>query len=109
MEKYLLEITMESKLDTNNPRCIKRSFPAEKGTLPIGRYGYPFERYRTVEIGDMHIDGNIKWLNLTFDGEAVRVPLNEFVTVRRNYEFMEARASVKHFEVVHTTFYLYIE
>ena len=115
MLKYMLEITMESCVDGIIKRgYIKRSFPAEPGILDISRYGYPFDKYKTVEICEVH-NPEISYYNagryvkLKFDGEDICVTLNEFVTVRREYNFMEARASVPHSEVIHTTFYLYIE
>ena len=107
--QYMLEITMESLLDTRIKRYIRRSFPVKKGTLSINRFGYPFDKYGSVEIGELFIEGNIVWLSLIFDGEEIKVSLNQFETVQRNYEFMEYRASIKHFVVIHTTFYLYIE
>ena len=111
MEKYMLEITMEARIDADRRHCyIKRSFPADEGPLDISRYGYPFDRKDwKIEIGKMKIDGNIRGLGLAFDGEVLYVPLNSFKTVRRDYEFMEARASIKHFEIIHTTFYLFVE
>jgi hypothetical protein len=112
VEKYTLEITMESVVDAYKKRYIKRSFPTLPGPLSISRYGYPFSKYGkedSIILREVSDINGYPALSLTFDGEDVLVGLNEFITVCREYEFMEYSASVKHFEVIHTTFYLYIE
>ena len=109
---YKLEITMESQTG-DKKKYIKRSFPVEKGNLDIGKYGYPFNRYRTVEIGDL-IGMEDCFLKVTFDGKGFPVYLNSFHTIRNEYVSSHIDAYLKvpvmtGMEIIHTTFYLYVE
>ena len=110
---YRLEITMESRQGDNH-KYIKRSFPVIKGELDIRKYGYPYSKYKTIEITQIDYwydgDGRIK---LLFDGTEVNVCTNSFVTEKREYAVsnMESymRGPGSSAEIIHTTFYLYIE
>ena len=106
---YRLEITMESKASWAN-KYIKRSFPVEKGTLDISKYGKPYSRYGSVEIGDYFKEQFDEGINVTFDGEDIKVYLNSFVTVKREYrEVFDPYSKAPHPEEIYTTFYLYVE
>ena|GEM_PF-1839800 len=107
---YKLEITMESRSGEKH-HYIKRSFLAEKGKLDISKYGYPYTRFNTVEIGSLIGEG---YLEVTFDGKGFPVYLNSFHTMKREFHNAHIDPYLKlpvsqGIEVVHTTFYLYIE
>ncbi|MDR0502045.1 MAG: hypothetical protein LBH16_01860 [Treponema sp.] len=109
---FRLEITMESRCGEKQ-KYIKRSFPAEKGTLEIGKYGYPFSKYGTIEIGNF-IGITDGYLEFNFAGTNLKVFLNSFLTVKKEYATAHIDPYLKlpvpgEEEIVHTTFYLYIE
>ena len=109
---FKLEITMESQKG-DDKQHIKRSFPVEKGTLDISKYGYPYNRYRKVEIG--HLIGiDSVYLEVGFDNKGFNVYLNKFTTIKNEYAAVHIDAYLKvpvfeGMETVHTTFYLYVE
>ena len=109
MAEYKLEIIMESRV-SRVQKYIRRSFPITKGTLELSRYGYPYDRFGSIEIGELTERGNSETgLVLTFDGEDVNVCLNSFTTVRKEYQQDDPETNVPHLELLHATFYLYIE
>lgn len=109
MLEYRLEIIMESRV-SRVQKYIRRSFPIEKGLLELGKYGYPYDRFGAIEIGELvERDHSETSLTLSFDGEEVVVYLNSFATVRREYHEDDPETNIPHLEVLHTTFYLYIE
>jgi len=116
MANYMLEITMEARRGERH-KYIKRSFPAKKGALDIGKYGSPYSKYGTVEIGELSsgpsagslIDASLK---VKFDGEEITVDLNSFTTAKRSHSHIDPYMKTPLAdagEIVHTTFYLYIE
>ena len=108
MAEYRLEIIIESRASRRH-KYIKRSFPAAKGTLEIGQYGYPYDRYGSVEIGEITERDNCDTgLSLIFDGEEIGVSLNSFTTVRKEYQMDDPETNIPHIEILHATFYLYI-
>ena len=108
---YRLEITMEAR-SIYRHKYIKRSFLIKEGKLDIGKYGYPYSNYNSVEIiGINNPDSVNPSLKLVFDGEEVTIELNSFVTVKRGGEttvdsYMKVPVTA---DLVHTTFYLFIE
>jgi Fe-S-cluster formation regulator IscX/YfhJ len=111
--QYRLEITMESRAGDKH-KYIKRSFPAEKGTLDISKYGYPCTLFRTVEIGNRIGGEDSCYLEIRFDGKGFPVYQNSFHTEKREFHNAHIDPYLKRpvsegVEVVHTTFYLYVE
>jgi hypothetical protein len=107
---FKLEITMESRQGEKH-HYIKRSFPAERGKLDIRKYGYPFSRYGEIEIRNLIGEG---YLEVTFNGKGFPVYLNQFHTEREENVAVHIDPYMKvpvmdGMEVIHTTFYLYIE
>jgi hypothetical protein len=81
------------------------------GRLDIGRYGYPYSDFDSVEIIELVENKQATCVKLKFDREEVTVTLNSFTTVRRGGEthidaYMKVPVPTP---LVHTTFYLYIE
>ena len=108
MREYRLEITMESQVSWAQ-KYIKRSFPVKNGMLDISGYGYPYDRYGYIEIDGMFERHDDICLDLKFGGEEINVYLNSFKTVKHEYQIVDPNTRVTHTEVVHTTFYLFIE
>jgi len=107
--KYMLEITMESKASWTH-KYIKRSFAAQKGAIDIGKYGKPYSRYGIVEVGDFFTEQFDEGVKVVFEGEEIKVYLNSFATVKKEYrEIFHPHSKEPHPEWVTTTFYLYIE
>ena len=109
---FKLEITMESRAGDKH-KYIKRSFPAEKGTLEIRIYGYPYSHYGTIEIGNF-IGIEDGYLEFNFAGTNYTVFLNSFLTIKKEYATAHIDPYLKlpvpgPTETIHTTFYLYIE
>ena len=69
---------------------------------------YPYSRFNAVEIGEV-FERNDTGLKVRFDGEEISVYLNGFTTVKREYAINDPHTKVPHTEIVHITFYLYIE
>jgi len=100
---------MESKASWAH-KYIRRSFPAEKGTLDISKYGSPYSKYRKVEIGDFFTEQFDNGLKVIFDGEEIKVYLNSLTTVKKEYrEVFDPHTKVPYPEEIYATFYLYIE
>ena len=110
---------MESKRG-DRQKYIKRSFPVGKGTvLNLEKYGYPYSEYPSVvikDIAEVHDhqyapNANDVRLDLKFNyNEDVSVLLNSFTTVKK----IQSHAGPMWMppdphEVIHTTFYLYID
>jgi hypothetical protein len=111
-KKYMLEITMESRAG-DKQRYIKRSFPAENGQIDLRKYGHPYSLFGTVEIGHL-IGMDNCYLEVRFDGKGFPVYLNSFHTVKREFYNAHVDPYLKlpvseGTEVVHTTFYLYVD
>jgi hypothetical protein len=111
-KKYMLEITMESRT-RDDQHYIKRSFPVEKGQLNLCKYGHPYTLFGTGEIGNL-IGINNCYLEIRFDGQGFPIYQNKFHTVKREFYNAHADPYLKlpvgdGIEVVHTTFYLYVE
>ena len=107
---YRLEITMEARSWARH-HYIKRSFPVKTGRLDIGKYGYPYCDYNSIEMIEIAENKQATNLKLKFDHEDVTVILNTFTTVRRGGEthidaYMKVPVTTP---LVHTTFYLYVE
>ena len=110
---YKLEITMESRQGEKH-HYIKRSFPAERGKLEIRKYGYPFSRYGEIEIGYLIGGETEAYLQVTFNNKGFPVYLNQFHTEREEKVAAHIDPYMKvpvmdGMEVIHTTFYLYVE
>jgi hypothetical protein len=112
--KYMLEMTMESRAGDKH-HYVKRSFPvAERTVFDIRKYGYPCTKFGTVEMRFLIGGESSCYLEVIFDGKEFPVYQNSFHTVKK--EFYNAhidpylkRPVSEGVEVVHTTFYLYIE
>jgi hypothetical protein len=115
--EYRLEITMEAT-GSEGHKYIKRSFPVPYGKLDVAKYGYPYNKY-AIEIihHEAYRDGRndmIKSISALFDGEAIKIPLHSFVTVKKDYmdvvvdPHLMVPKTVGSGEI-YTTFYLYIE
>ena len=107
--EYRLEITMEAKAMFRLHKYIKRSFPVKVGLLDIGKYGYPYNRYKSIEVLEIAEDETDTRLRLRFDGEEVDIYLNGFSTLKREYEITDNEANVSYIEVVHSTFHLFVD
>ena len=106
--EYRLEITMEARALFRTHKYIRRSFPVKVGILDIERYGDPYNRFKSIEIIEIaEEDGDVR-LRLIFDDEEADVFLNSFTTLKREYEVTGTESNVPYIEVVHSTFYLFI-
>jgi len=111
---YKLEITMESRIG-DKQLYIKRSFPINRGKLELGKYGDPYKRFGgSIVIGNFIGGDGIGYLEVSFNDNSLKVYLNSFVTVKKEYVSSHIDSYMKSpvmngMEIVHTTFYLYVE
>ena len=113
-KRYMLEITMESRIGDKH-HYIKRSFPVEKGQIDLRKYGHPYTLFGTVGMRNLIGGETSCYLEVEFDGKGCfPVYQNSFHTVKREFYNAHIDPYLKlpvseGVEVVHTTFYLYVE
>ena len=124
--KYRLEITMEALeqpkymgITEPSKTHIKRSFPLDRKEINLTGYGYPFDKYKTLKIGQMkgerspfEFERMKPYVTVTLGDKEVDVFLHEFITIKDEEQRGGVDPSMRSpskvwLETIHTTFYLY--